>query len=85
MKDIPRNIVPLYDSPESDGKYKIEKETFDGEEFDVIFRKGNPGITIEQVQEMRARGEDVDAKSILPPFRPRTYRASEVAPHITCM
>lgn len=85
MKDIPRDIIPLYDSPDSDGKYKTEIESFDGEEFNVIFRKGNPGITIEQVHEMRARGEDVDAKSILPPFRPRTYRATEVAPHITCM
>lgn len=82
MKEIPRDIFPLYSK--DDPEYKIVKKDFNGEEIDVIYRKGKPGIPLDIVQEMRARGEDVHQFSVLPPFNPRTYTATDVAPHIIC-
>lgn len=73
--------VPTY-SPD-DPNFKIVKRTYEGKEVDVIFRKGKPGMTLEELQQRRANGEEVDA-AIVPKKRFRSYVATEVAPHIIC-
>ena len=77
-----RNI-PSYD-PNDKVTWKKVKREINGNEVDVIFRKGNPGMTVEEANEKRARGEQVNNFSISPHMRPRTYVATDVAPHILC-
>jgi len=61
------------------------KKTFGGEEWDVIFVKGNPGHTKEEIAQLMAEADDANAVAIGMSFRaafnPRTY---EAAPGITC-
>lgn len=67
---------------ESDGRERIiVKKEFDGEEFDVVFVKGNPGKNRTELDEMRARGEQVNNFRYCADLNPRTY---EVAPGIIC-
>ena len=75
--------LPTYD-PENKELFKIVTREINGKKVDVIFRKGFPGISPQQVAEMRAAGQQVHAFSICPDLRPRTYTATTVAPHITC-
>ncbi len=69
-----------------DRERKIIKKTFDGEEFDVIYVKGIPGKTKEEMAEMRASG-NVNADPAAAMFsycaklNPHTY---EAGPGIIC-
>ena len=47
-------------------------------------RKGHPGITLEEVQKMRAEGKKVPDFSICAKYNPRTYIATDAAPNIIC-
>ena len=51
--------MPTYDPNEQTDKFKIEKRVYEGKEVDVIYRKGNPGITLEEVEKMRAEGKNL--------------------------
>lgn len=73
--------IPVYD--EASTKYKIVKETMnDGTAVDVIYRKGSPGKTREEMDALRAKGERVDDFSFCAPLNPRVY---EAASGIMCM
>jgi predicted acyl esterase len=68
---------------ETSPQFKIIKETMnDGTVVDVIYRKGSPGKTREEMDALRARGERVDDFSYCAPLNPRTY---EAAPGIICL
>lgn len=71
-------------SPEDTENFMVEKRTYEGEEMDVIFRKGHPGKTLKEVEELRASGQQVPDFSICAEYTPRTYTATKVAPHIIC-
>jgi len=72
--------IPVYD--ESSAQFKLVKETMnDGTVVDVIYRKGVPGKTREELDAMRARGERVPDFCYCPPLNPHTY---EAAPGILC-
>lgn len=63
-----------------------EKQVFDGEEFDVPFRKGTPGKTKEEMDAVKASGNmNLDPMaamfSFCAKFNPRTYEAS---PGVIC-
>ena len=75
--------MPTY-SPEDTANFMVERRTYEGKEVDVIFRKGYPGKTLREVEELRASGEQVPDFSICAEFNPRTYTATQVAPHIIC-
>ena len=77
----PRDYTP------DDGRERITiKKVFEGEEYDVVYMKGNPGKTKEEMEEMRASG-NVNADPMAAMFsycaklNPRAY---EAAPGITC-
>lgn len=73
------NDVPPYE-PDND-QFIIVPETFEGETVDVIYRRGNPGKTRKQMDDMRARGEVVHMFNYSGELNPRTY---EAAPGIIC-
>lgn len=65
---------------------KIEKKTFGGKEFDVIYVKGKPGKTKEEMDEMRASGNvnvdpAVSTFSFCAKLNPHSYEAS---PGVIC-
>ena len=72
----------VYDPADTEHFMTLPRDC-DGETFDVIFRKGHPGMTVEELNEARARGENPRA-SICPKVNHRTYVATDVAPHILC-
>ena len=82
IKSFP-GIFP-YD-PNDTENFKIVQREIDGETVDVIFRKGHPGITVEEANALRAEGKMVPGFSICPKFNQRTYIATDVYPHIECM
>jgi hypothetical protein len=59
MKKITQwpGVIP-YDPADTE-HFKTVKREINGQEVDVIFRKGNPGITPEKVAELRAQGKRV--------------------------
>jgi len=64
----------------------VEKRVFNGEEFDVVFVKGKPGHTKEELDEMRATGTlNADPMAAMFSYcaklNPRTY---EAAPGVIC-
>jgi predicted acyl esterase len=68
---------------ETSPQFTLVKETMnDGTVVDVIYRKGSPGKTREEMDALRARGERVDDFSYCAPLNPRTY---EAAPGIICL
>jgi predicted acyl esterase len=75
-------IAPF--NPDDREQFRLIPREVDGERIDVVFRKGNPGLTVAQVSERRAKGEDVISFSVCPELNPRTYIATECAPHIAC-
>jgi predicted acyl esterase len=76
--------VGLTYDPADTEHFKVVKREINGKEVDVIFRKGNPGITPARAAELRAAGQQVHNFSVCPDLNPRTYRATDVAPHIVC-
>lgn len=74
--------IPAYD-PNSD-MFKIVTREINGNNVDVIYRKGHPGITYAEANKLRAEGKMVPDFAICPELNPRTYTATQVAPHITC-
>ncbi len=70
--------------PDDTENFKIIQREINGEPVDVIYRKGHPGMTTQEANERRARGEMVNDFSICPEINMRTYRTTAVAPHITC-
>lgn len=71
-------------NPDEPGIFKTVKREYEGKEVEVVMRKGNPGRTLQEVQEMRAQGMMVPDFAICAPFNQRTYTATSVAPHIIC-
>ncbi len=60
---------------------KIKKEIHGGREVEVVYLKGMPGLTAEEMLEKRARGENVHRFRFCPPLDPRTF---EPEPGVTC-
>ena len=60
---------------------KIKKEIHGGEEVDVVYLRGMPGLTAEEMLEKRARGENVHRFRFCPPLDPRTF---EPEPGVVC-
>jgi predicted acyl esterase len=75
--------VIAYD-PNDTVNFKRVKREVNGKEMEIIFPQGQTGITAEQANEMRAQGKQVPHFSICPDLNPRTYRATDVAPHVIC-
>lgn len=80
------SVKPIEHTP-TDGRERITvKKVFDGEEYDVVYVKGNPGKTKEEMDAMRASG-NVNADPAAAMFsycaklNPHTY---EAAPGIMC-
>ena len=61
LKEYPR-ILPY--NEENKDRFKVIPTDFGGETIDVLFRKGNPGLTREQCDEIRAKGGRVENFSI---------------------
>lgn len=80
------SVKPIDHTPNDDRERIIVKKTFDGEEYDVVYVKGNPGKTKEEMDAMRASG-NVNADPAAAMFsycaklNPHTY---EAAPGIMC-
>ena len=75
-------IPPVVDFMPDDGRErKIVRQKYGDDEYDVVFMKGNPGKSKEEMDAMRARGERVGDFCYCSPLRPRTY---EPAPGIIC-
>lgn len=73
--------IPAYD--EASPQFKVVKETMnDGNVVEVIYRKGIPGKTREEMDAIRAEGGRVDGFCHCAPLNPRTY---EAAKGIICM
>lgn len=73
--------IPVYD--EASTQFKIVEETMnDGPAVDVIYRKGSPGKTRQEMDAIRAKGERVADFSYCAPLNPRSY---EAASGIMCM
>jgi predicted acyl esterase len=84
IADLIPEAVPTPPHPESkDYERKIKLETFGGKEFEVVYRKGVPGKTKEEMLEMiRAAGQNIGVGfSYCPPLKHHTY---EAAPGIIC-
>ena len=75
--------VRPYD-PKDKVNFKLVKREVNGKKIDIIFRKGHPGATPEEVAQLRAEGKMVPDFAICPKLNPRTYIATKVAPHIEC-
>lgn len=75
--------MPTYD-PNNKELFKTVTREINGKKVDVIFRKGNPGLSYEKANELRAAGKPVGDFSICPDLNPRTYVATSVAPHVIC-
>lgn len=72
--------IPVYD-PNNKEKFTIKKEILhDGTEYDVIYRKGNPGYTMEELIAARERGEETFS-NFCPKLEPHTFEAE---PGILC-
>ncbi len=83
--ELERASMPKIEYDPADTEhFKTKKRDCFGEEVDVIFRKGKPGMTIEEVNAARAEGKNVMEHSICPALNPRTYIATTVPPHIIC-
>ncbi len=59
----------------------LKKELHGGEEMDVVYLEGRPGLSAEQMIEARARGENVHWFRFCPALDPRAF---EAAPGVTC-
>ncbi|MBQ9032010.1 MAG: CocE/NonD family hydrolase [Parasporobacterium sp.] len=57
-------------------------EEFQGEQIEVAYRKGNPGKTLAQMEEARAKGERAHHFNFCNPINQREY---EAAPGVICM
>lgn len=82
MSEVIENVY----KPEDGRERKIEKKVFGGKEFDVVYVKGKPGKTKEEMDAMRASGDlNVDPAaqsfSFCAKLNPHTY---EVRPGIIC-
>ena len=55
--------IPAFD-PEDKERFIFKKEDLNGTEVEVLYRKGNPGKTKEEVDEIRAAGGQVAMFSI---------------------
>jgi len=53
------------------------RENFSGKDIEVIYRKGSPGKTKEEIDSMRARGERAHLFKFCAPLNFRTYEAAE--------
>lgn len=83
--ELERASLPKLEYDPSDTEhFKTVPRDCGGEIIDIVFRKGKPGMTVEEVQEARARGEMVNDMSICPKNNPRTYIANKVPPYIIC-
>ena len=60
---------------------KIKKEIHGGKEVDVVYLRGMPGLTAEEMLERRARGQNVHRFRFCPKLDPRTF---EPEPGVTC-
>lgn len=80
------SVKPIPHTPNDNRERIIVKKVFDGEEYDVVYVKGNPGKTKEEMDAMRASG-NVNADPAAAMFsycaklNPHTY---EAAPGIMC-
>ena len=80
QKDQKYEGIPVYD-PENKERFTIKKEVLhDGTEYDVIYRKGNPGYTMEELIAARERGEETFS-NFCPKLEPHTFEAE---PGILC-
>ena len=61
--------MPTYD-PNNKELFKTVTREINGKKIDVIFRKGNPGISYETVAKLRAEGKPVSDFSICPDLNP---------------
>ena len=62
---------------ENKDKFKFVKEDLNGKEVEILYRKGNPGVTKEEADEIRAAGGVVDMFSICPHLKTCTYDAGD--------
>lgn len=60
---------------------QLIRNTYGDEEIDVIYSPGTPGVTMEQMKEMAARGQQAHVFNFCPELKPETY---EAAPGIIC-
>ena len=60
---------------------KRKREVHWGEEMEVVYLKGNPGLTVEEIAAAQERGEKVHKFRFCPALDPRTF---EPEPGITC-
>ena len=68
--------IPPYNEETKD-KFKLVKEDLNGHEVEVLYRKGNPGKTKEELDEIRAAGGQVPHFSICPHVKTCTYDAGD--------
>lgn len=66
---------------EDNRKQHLVTNTYGSEQIDVIYSPGTPGVTMEQIQEMTARGEKAHYFNFCPELNQRTYEAE---PGILC-
>jgi predicted acyl esterase len=71
--------IPTYHP--DDKNFKLVPEELGGEVVEVIYRRGNPGKSRKQIEEIRAKGEYVSIFNFCAPLNPHTY---EAVPGITC-
>ena len=64
-----------------DREYKKKTEVHFGKEMEVWYAKGLPGLTLEEMEEAKARGENIRQYRYCPKLNPTTY---EPEPGITC-
>lgn len=74
--------IPVYDPEHNEnGRFKFYKETMlDGTVVDVLYRKGNPGLSMEEIQAAREAGKPVFS-NFCPKLEPHTFEAE---PGIIC-
>lgn len=82
LKEQQYKGVPVYDPEHNeDERFIFKKQTMlDGTEMDVMYRKGNPGYTMEELIAARERGE-MTFSNFCPKLDPRSF---EVTPGIIC-
>jgi len=59
------------------GNYKRVKEVINGKEIEVIYRKGTPGRTRDEVDALRAKGVEVGRSNFCQKLDPRSFEAAE--------
>ena len=56
-----------------DREYKKKTEVHFGKEMEVWYAKGLPGLTLEEMEEAKARGENIRQYRYCPKLNPTTY------------